>query len=87
MPYIKQKDREQLDPLLAPIIRTLAEMEGTGGIAYCITRLIDEFYGRYNFGVFCIGLGLLEAVKQEFYRRRLAPYEDMKCQGNGEVYK
>ena len=31
-------------------------------------------------------LGVLECVKLELYRRVAAPYEDKKCQENGDVY-
>jgi hypothetical protein len=55
---------------------------------YLITRLllawlpgIDTSYTSYN-----AVLGLLEAVKLEFYRRRLAPYEDQKMGHNGDAY-
>lgn len=31
-------------------------------------------------------LGVLEAAKLEFYRRRVAPYEDTKIAENGDVF-
>lgn len=30
-------------------------------------------------------IGVLECVKQELYRRHVAPYEDEKCEENGDV--
>jgi hypothetical protein len=31
-------------------------------------------------------IGVLESVKQEFYRRVVAPYEDSKIKKNGDIY-
>jgi len=31
-------------------------------------------------------MGVLECIKQEFYRRAVAPYEDKKKEENGDVY-
>ena len=30
-------------------------------------------------------MGVLDCVKQEFYRRKLAPYEDVAIQKNGDI--
>jgi len=30
-------------------------------------------------------IGVLECVKQEFYRRKVAPYEDIKIIENGDI--
>jgi hypothetical protein len=39
-------------------------------------------YTEYNALV-----GVLECVKQEFYRRAVSSYEDKKKEGNGDVYE
>jgi hypothetical protein len=31
-------------------------------------------------------IGVLECVKQEFYRRIAVPYEDKKIEQNGDIY-
>jgi hypothetical protein len=31
-------------------------------------------------------IGVLECAKLELYRRVAAPYEDAKCEDNGDVY-
>lgn len=60
----------------------------TPGLAnYAITTLLltlikdhEESYATYN-----AVLGILEAVKQEFYRVHVAPYENQKRFENGDV--
>lgn len=55
---------------------------------YAITKLClkwlagsEPTYERYQAVV-----GLLECVMQEFYRRKMAPFEDSKRATNGDVY-
>jgi len=38
-------------------------------------------YKRYN-----KAMGVLECIKQEFYRRVISKYEDQKIEENGDVY-
>jgi hypothetical protein len=59
-----------------------------GDVNYVITRLIERMYGGQftYYEMMNRGLGVLEAVKLEFYRRRMAPYEDKKAKQNGEVF-
>lgn len=85
MPYIKQEQRDPLDPFIEDLVRVSGA--SAGELNYIITRLIwitssfDPCYTTYN-----DMLGVLEAVKQEFYRRVVAPYEDRKREENGDVY-
>lgn len=93
MPYIKQEKREILDPIINDFIKSIpanAVMTGyeldDGDFNYIITKIITTFYyGRYK--RYNAAMGLLECVKQELYRRAVAPYEDEKCKENGDVYK
>lgn len=78
MPYIPVKDR----------MRALERPETVGELNYAITTLITDWlddeplsYKRLN-GAF----GALECAKLELYRRMVAPYEDRKCEENGDVY-
>jgi len=32
-------------------------------------------------------MGALECAKQELYRRLIAPYEDQKLAGSGDIYR
>lgn len=84
MPYISQEDRKELDGHLekrSPVT--------WGEFNYTITRQILDFlhnktdssYAAYNSVI-----GMLECIKQELYRRMIAPYEDKKIKENGDVF-
>ena len=85
MPYIKESQRGRLDVLINPLINKLTTAH-EGEVNYTITRIIDGIYGQGGYAVFNRAMGVLECVRQEFYRRRIAPYEDQKKEENGEVY-
>jgi len=61
-----------------------------GTLNYIITRLCDywtkDIDGEANYERYNAVIGVLECVKQELYRRQIAPYEDEKCEENGDVY-
>jgi len=57
-----------------------------GTLNYIITRLCDFWLGDANYEKYNQVIGVLECVKQELYRRQIAPYEDKKCEENGDVY-
>ena len=84
MPYINKDDRQPIDA----VVRDLAdEARGTGQLNYALTMTILKYLPRQ---VSYIDLneviGVLECVKLEFYRRKVALYEDGKCKINGDVY-
>ena len=83
-PYIKQDRRVELDTLIKRISNLLQD---DGEINYTITRLIDNHYGSGSYVQLSAGMGVLSCVAFEFYRRRIAPYENKKCLENGEVFK
>lgn len=82
MPYISQEARLVLDQYIPYFTANIPD----GHINYFITRIIDQVYGSGGYAEFNRALGVLEAVKLEFYRRRVAPYEDKKIKANGDVY-
>ena len=90
MPYIKKESRDELEPYIYGLIDILPPIPGKevedGEVNYVITRIVNAFYNRPSYKILQRGLGVLEAVKQEFYRRVVAPYEDMKRYSNGDVY-
>lgn len=77
MPYIPYKDRH--DAKSGPI--------GCGQLNYAITILIKEYIEGHgvSYATFNDCLGALEGAKMELYRRKIAPYEDIKIQQNGDV--
>ena len=75
-------------PYLSPDERKATDRQSPGKLNYDITmRCLDylefkgETYTHHN-----DILGVLEAVKQEWYRRMVVPYEEKKLAENGDVY-
>ena len=100
MPYIVQKDRPRLDPLIDQLAAELqkigdeynAKEEGrypgayAGALNYAVSRLIGKF-ALLTFKYWTVALltGVLENIKQEFYRRVMDPYEDRQMERNEDV--
>lgn len=90
MPYIAKELRERCDSEIDALISLLRIDEDgffiSGEVNYCLSRIIWELWGKkggYQSGNALIGI--LECVKTEFYRRLLAPYEDVQIQKNGDI--
>jgi hypothetical protein len=63
-------------------------MKHPGTLNYIITRLVVWYLGKNpNYERYNAAIGALECAKQELYRRQIAPYEDEKCEENGDVYQ
>lgn len=92
MPYIKAETRPPLDELVDPLVTRLLTRADPrignkdGDMNYVITRLLDRVYPS-SYTSFNAAIGVLECVKQEFYRRKVAPYEDVKSEQNGDVFE
>lgn len=93
MPYIREKDRAALDALIAPLVEAVGD---EGQLNYVLTRLVDEFVhdqaklrgeATPRYRDFLIGHGTLEMAAAEFYRRKIAPYEDKQKETNGDAYR
>ena len=87
MPYINPKDRPLLNAALEPLVEIVRDECGEGELNYVITKIVDKWLGdKPNYFAYNSAIGVLECAKLEFYRRRLAPYEDEKITINGDVY-
>ena len=84
MPYIKQDKRDVLDPHLVRLAENIAS---EGELNYCIYRLscllVDRMGESYDTYSLCGSA--MEHAKLEWYRRRVAPYEDKKIRENGDI--
>jgi len=62
--------------------------DSAGELNYAITRLLDSWLDErgVNYTHINAVIGVLECAKLELYRRVAAPYEDIKCAENGDVY-
>ena len=87
MPYIKKERRRELLGYLKGIT-VFGYAEDVGELNYQITCLVDDFISRKKLKYSEINsvIGVLECAKMELYRRIAAPYEDEKCEENGDVY-
>ena len=99
MPYIDKSDREYLEGALMQLESCLLDMKNlhndangsltnVGVLNYAITRLVSSWFDNQprKYHDYNAAIGVLECAKQEFYRRQAAPYEDEKCEQNGDVY-
>lgn len=89
MPYILKDKRTILDPAvqyLSDAFITLDDDENfAGNLNYVISKLLVTLYPTANYQRFNDMVGALECCKLEFYRKRIAPYEDIKERENGPV--
>lgn len=85
MPYIKQEDRVKFDGLLDEV-RSRTINASAGELNYFISSLIwSIFENNKSYSKANELIGVLECVKQEFYRRQLSPYEDQCIDKNGDL--
>lgn len=80
MPYIEQEARRRLG--------VTREAHSAGELNYLLTGVALDYCDRqgYSYNTFNEVVGALECAKQEFYRKIVVPYEDVKCEQNGDVY-
>ena len=83
MPYIIQKNRERLDPKIKELTDLIDKDHRAGELNYIITNILLQTEGDGKYSDFNELMGVLESAKLEFYRRRIAPYEDKKIDKNG----
>ncbi len=87
MPYIDNAKRIKYEKGLQDLLNVLRKVPKEnvdGELNYVITRILRGLYGpgyyEYNRAI-----GVLESVKQEYYRRVVSPYEDKKIKEKGDV--
>jgi hypothetical protein len=89
MPYISKNDRENLEGLIGEINITFSCNSITPGILnYLISTICKTYLERKgeNYTHHNDIIGVLECVKQEWYRRKTVPYENKKIKENGDIY-
>jgi hypothetical protein len=93
MPYIKQDNRSILDRYINDLSETISDKHSNedivkvmGDLNYTITKLCAKLVGKdISYTKIGIITGVLENVKQEFYRRIATPYEENKVVENGDI--
>ena len=88
MPYIKQDDRELMDPSLDAILETVDEFN-VGDLNYIITSIAHRWIKKQGLRYVNLNavIGMLECAKLELSRVVVAPYEDTKIHENGCISK
>ncbi len=87
MPYISPDKRPNVDALTQPLIEHLKSLpleEQDGALNYAVTKILKQLYPKKYFHM-NRALGVLTAIKDEFYRVVVGPYEDTKIKENGQV--
>lgn len=86
MPYIKQEKRKNFDRAIKELVQELEKDKDNveGNLNYVFSKIIWKLnpkdYKEMN-GI----IGALESCKLEFYRAKVAEYEDKKIKENGGV--
>jgi hypothetical protein len=84
MPYIPAARRPDFDALLEQLA---AQVQTEGELNYCIYKLATLHVGRIGESYANLARcgSAMEHAKLEWYRRRLAPYEDQKIAQHGDI--
>jgi hypothetical protein len=94
MPYIKEDRRESLDNCIDKMTECLKLRENLnntefanilGDINYCFSRILGGLMDDVSYPKIAMVTGVLENIKQEFYRRVAEIYEDKKIIENGDI--
>ena len=94
MPYIKEEKREFLNSAVEKNVECLSHgnilsneefLAISGEINYLFSRTLGRLMGTTSYAKLAIITGVLENIKQEFYRRVGEPYEDQKIRENGDI--
>ncbi len=87
MPYINKGSRKRLEADLNHLITNLNMYSfDEGELNYVISRMLNaSFQVRRKYSEANKLIGILECVKQEFYRKQVVPYEEEKIKENGDI--
>lgn len=87
MPYIEQSRRDKLDPFIKILTEEIM-YQGfeIGDLNYIIYNLVLFYFrAEKRYKTIAGVTGVLENVKQEFYRKIAASYEDEAIEKNGDI--
>ena len=96
MPYINEEERIELDNQIDNMILAIRDNKTNlnnphdfsnylGRINYCFSRIIYGVMRDVSYRNIAMVTGVLENIKQEYYRRVAEPYEDIKIRQNGDI--
>jgi len=94
MPYIQQTERQRYDDKINEVVELLitkfpadnGKNYSEGDLNYIVSSIVWKlFEAKKSYSNANTLMGTLECIKQEFYRRQVAPYEDIKIKENGNI--
>lgn len=93
MPYIKEERRQRLNKCIEDLANCLefgrdnseSLEEILGDINYSFSRVLASLMGKTSYNKIAMITGVLENIKQEFYRRVAENYENLKIAQNGDI--
>jgi hypothetical protein len=94
MPYVKESQRKFLDEAVDTNVNLISHgnllsdeefLAIAGELNYVFSRTLGKLMGQASYSKLAVITGVLENVKQEFYRRVGEPYEDKKIRENGDI--
>jgi len=87
MPYIDKKERPRfdthIDALMVELNKSKTEKQD-GQVNYIFFKILKNLYAGSYFQ-FNRAMEVISCVAKEFYRRRIAPFEDKKIKERGDV--
>ena len=84
MPYLKEDDQVFFDANLQQLLEEINTPGDLNFIICTLTRKLARKLGD-NYAAHNAALGAIECAKLEYYRRIIAPYEDIKIKENGDI--
>lgn len=90
MPYIRQEKRGEIDFVVKDGIHerrivSFHEPQTPGELNYIFFQILLETFPARSYTEYNEVMGVLECVKQEYYRRLVAPYEEQAKYDNGDL--
>ena len=83
MPYTKKDQREKFTKVIAEVTDLF---NTSGDLNHFISSLVWHLFEKdRSYKTANDLIGVLECVKQEFYRRKVSVYEDEKIKENGDL--
>ncbi len=88
MPYIPRNERKQYQEILDSLASLVPQdrMQRPGHMNYIVSLLVEKVYGKQlRYADHNEVVGFLQCIALEFYRRKTAPYEDIKVAEEGDL--
>ncbi len=88
MPYIPQADRGAYRAIVDELAGLIPEdrAKRPGHINYIVSLLLEKVYGdQMRYSDHNEAVGVLSCIQLELYRRKTAPYEDIKIKEDGDL--